>query len=79
MVTRRQHYVSRHYIEMWLGKDGLASCLRDQKIFQTNPINIVVERDFYKLQKLTREDIFILQEFVKKQLHLISAMLTRLL
>ena len=27
MVTRRQHYVSRHYIEMWLGKDGLASCL----------------------------------------------------
>ena len=66
MVTRRQHYVSRHYIEMWLGKDGLASCLRDQKIFQTNPINIMVERDFYKLQKLTREDIFILQEFVKK-------------
>ena len=66
MVTRNQHYVWRHYIEMWLGKDGLASCLRDQKIFQTNPINIMVERDFYKLQKLTREDIFILQEFVKK-------------
>ena len=66
MVTRRQHYVSRHYIAMWAGKDGLVACLRDQKIFWTNPINIMVEKDFYKLQKLTREDIFILQEFVKK-------------
>ena len=48
------------------GKNDSVSCLRNQKIFQTNPINIMVERDFYKLQKLTREDIVILQEFVKK-------------
>ena len=32
---------------------------------QTQP-NIMVEKDFYKLQELTREDIDILQEFVKK-------------
>ena len=75
MVTRRQHYVWRHYLKMWQGKDGLVACLRDQKIFWSNPTNTMVEKDFYKLQKLTREDIFILQEFVKKttSLHLRNA------
>ena len=64
MVTRRQHYVWRHYLETWQGKDGLVSCLRDQKIFRPNPINIMLERDFYKLQKLTRADLSILQKLL---------------
>ena len=61
MVTRRQHYVWRHHLEIWQGEDALVSCLRDQKLFRSKPINIMVERDFYKLQKLTDEDIFILK------------------
>ena len=64
MVTRRQHYVWRHYLETWQGKDGLVSCLKDQKIFRPNPSKTMVERDFYKLQKLTRADIFILQKLL---------------
>ena len=66
MVARRQHYVWRHYLEMWQGEDDSVWCFRNQKIFTTNPTNIMVEKDFYKLQELTREDIDILQEFVKK-------------
>ena len=59
-----QHYVWRHYLEMWQREDGLVSCLRDQRIFRSNPINTMVERDFYKLQKLTRSDIYILQKLL---------------
>ena len=64
MVTRRQHYVWRHHREIWQGEDALVSCLRDQKLFRSKPINIMVERDFYKLQKLTGEDIFILKKLL---------------
>ena len=64
MVTRRQHYVWCHYLEMWQGEDGLVSCLRDQKIFRANPSKTMVERDFYKLQKLTRADLSILQKLL---------------
>ena len=64
MVTRRQHYVWRHYLETWQGEDGLVSCLRDQKIFRSNLSKTMAERDFYKLQKLTRADIFILQKLL---------------
>ena len=64
MVTRKQHYVWRHYIEKWQGEDDLVSCLRNDEIFRPNPVNILAERDFYKLQLLTREDIFILDELL---------------
>ena len=64
MVTCKQHYVWRHYLEMWQGKDGLVSCLKNQRIFRSNPINIMVERDFYKLNTLTRADIFVLRELL---------------
>ena len=64
MVTRRQHYVWRHYLEMWQREDGLVSCLRDQKIFRSNLINIMLERDFSKLHKLTRADLSILQKLL---------------
>ena len=67
MVARRQHYVWRHYLEMWQGEDDSVWCFRNQKIFPTNPTNIMVEKDFYKLQELTREDIDILQELVVKK------------
>ena len=64
MVTRRQHYVWRHYLEMWQGEDDLVSCLRDDRVFRSKPINIMAERDFYKLQLLTRLDIFILDKLL---------------
>ena len=64
MVTRIQHYVWRHYLEMWQREDGLVTCLRDQKIFRSNPSKTMAERDFYKLHKLSRADLFILRELL---------------
>ena len=67
MVTRRQHYVWRHYLAKWKNANNLVWCLRNGRIFQTNPINIMVERDFYRLHLLTKTDIFILQKVMVEQ------------
>ena len=54
MVTRRQHYVWRHYLEAWQDRDNLVhGARRGQLIPPTNPINLLVERDFYRIPILT--------------------------
>lgn len=65
MVTRRQHYVWRHYLEAWEQKKGIINCLRDGKIFPANPKNVMVERDFYKLPRLTKADVEFLEPFMQ--------------
>ena len=65
-TTRRQHYVWRHYLEAWQFKDDITNCLRDQRIFPTNPTNIMVERDFYKLSAPTQLDTAYLDSFLKE-------------
>ena len=56
MITRNQHYVWRHYLEAWQQANGLVNCLRDGRLFATNPRNVMAERDFYKLLPVTRKD-----------------------
>ena len=67
MTTRRQHYVWRHYISKWGDADKLVWCLRDGRIFQTNAINVMVERDFYQLHRLTQTDIVVIKTFMIDQ------------
>ena len=55
-VTRRQHYVWRYYLEGWLRDNGQVYCFRNGNLFSTNPKNIMVERDFYRVSNLTRND-----------------------
>ena len=57
MTTRGQHYVWCHYLKSWIHENGKIYCLRDGKIIQSNPINIMKQRDFYKLIPFTREDV----------------------
>ena len=64
MVTRRQHYVWRYYLSKWENSRGLVWCLRDGHLFQTNAINIMVQRDFYRLQFLTKMDLIVLRGLV---------------
>lgn len=57
MKKRRQHYVWRKYLEPWC-EDGKVWCHRNgAPPFHTNPINVAVERDFYKLTQLTKKDL----------------------
>ena len=57
MATRRQHHVWCHYLRGWCREDGRVVCSRQGNIFCTNPINIMVERDFYRLAPLAAEDV----------------------
>lgn len=57
-VTRRQHHVWRSYLDAW-ATDEKVWCLQNGKktYFNTNVINVAVERDFYKLHTLTDADV----------------------
>ena len=57
MTTRRQHHVWCHYLEGWSRENNQVCCLRNGNLFSTNPKNIMLERDFYKLAPLSKEDI----------------------
>ena len=61
MATRRQHYVWRHYLEGWQAEDGLVSSLVGDKVVRTKALNIMVERDFYRLHALSDEDVELLR------------------
>jgi hypothetical protein len=62
MKKRRQHYVWKKYLEPWC-VEGKIWCHRyGTPPFHTNPINVAVKRDFYKLTQLTKNDIL----FIKK-------------
>jgi hypothetical protein len=63
--TRRQHHVWRHYIDAW-ATDRRVWCLINGRVNRTNTLNVGVEGDFYKLQKLTAEDRDLLQGLIEK-------------
>ena len=67
MVTRKQHYVWRYYLEAWRHENGLVHCLREGKIFATNPVNIMAERDFYRLSELTKPDVMFFEAWLARQ------------
>ncbi|MFN3628311.1 MAG: DUF4238 domain-containing protein [Parvibaculum sp.] len=55
-LTRRQHYVWRHYLEGWASNGAIAVVRRDGPSFMSNPANIGQQRDFYRLPYLSAED-----------------------
>lgn len=67
MKKRRHHYVWRYYLKAWT-VDEKIWCLRNGKIFQTNPINVGIIKDFYILNELSPKDIeFLMKAFIEKQ------------
>lgn len=55
-AIRRSHTVWKNYLRSWSNNDQVY-CLQNGRIFPSNIINMSVERDFYKLLKLTDQDI----------------------
>jgi hypothetical protein len=62
---RRHHHVWQRYLKSWTTKDTIW-CLQDGRIFSTGTPSIAVEKDFYKLQKLTREDVTLIKMLFDK-------------
>ncbi len=63
-TTRRQHHVWRSYLEAW-ATNGKIFCQQGAKIFNSNVINVAVERDFYKLPDLTNKDVLFIRDIMK--------------
>lgn len=68
MKKRRQHHVWQHYLKPWTTGDQIY-CLRDGVIFATNTTNVAVERDFYKLHRLTAADVGLIQHLIIAPAH----------
>ena len=66
MTTRRPHYVWRHYLQGWQLRNDRVTCLREGRVFSVNPRRIMIERDFYKLAVMTRENVELLVSFTKR-------------
>lgn len=57
MVTRRQHYIWRNYLRPWADNEQIW-CLREDKKFKTNIMNIGQQRDFYAVKdEITNDEI----------------------
>ena len=67
MTTRMQHHVWRYYLESWSCSKNQVYCLRNENLFITNPKNIMVERDFYKLIPFTKDDIEFFEYWLKEK------------
>jgi hypothetical protein len=57
---RRQHHVWQQYLKAW-STEGQLCCLMDGRIFQTGTTMIAVENYFYKIGKLTADDIALIK------------------
>ena len=66
VTPRRQHYVWRHYLSAWQNDAGLVHCSRNRRVLPpTNPINLMVERDYYKLARITKDDVACLETVIE--------------
>lgn len=61
MKKRRHHYVWRYYLGAWSDNEKIWCC-RNGEIFNPNLINIGLEKDFYKLKRLSTADIEIIRK-----------------
>jgi hypothetical protein len=62
---RRHHHVWQRYLKAWT-TNGVIWCRQSDRIFPTGTRTIAVERDFYKLHRLSTEDIALIKMLFNK-------------
>lgn len=67
-TTRRQHYVWRFHLAAWAIDGKVAVLRKDGRTFISNPANVAVERDFYKLPRLTETEIAFIEQLIDHSL-----------
>ncbi|MCT7443512.1 DUF4238 domain-containing protein [Aliarcobacter cryaerophilus] len=78
-ITKKQHYVSKFYLKAWIvDKKENLFCLRDNKIFLSNIINLAQERYFYEIKEINDKEIDFLKRiiFQNKNSELVKSMLS---
>lgn len=60
---RRHHHVWRKYLRAWTIEDAIW-CRQGNRVFRTNTPAVAVEKDFYKLQRLTTHDVELLKHLI---------------
>ena len=64
-AQRRNHHVWQRFLKSWT-TNGTIWCLQGGRIFLTGTPSIAVEKDFYKLHKLTREEVALIKMLFDK-------------
>lgn len=63
MKKRRHHFVWQYYLKPW-AVDGRIACWRNGQVFRTDPINVAVERDFYRLRDISERDVATIRQMI---------------
>lgn len=59
-ITKKQHYVWRHYLRAWAHHEKIW-CAMDGKKIKTNLMGVAQERYFYRVGEMTERDVHILK------------------
>lgn len=63
MKKRRHHFVWQHYLRSWT-VEGRISCWRQGRVFTTDPTNVAVETDFYRLREISERDATTIRQMI---------------
>ncbi len=63
MKKRRHHFVWQYYLKPWT-VDGRIACWRNGQVFRTDPTNVAVERDFYRLRDISERDVATIRQMI---------------
>jgi hypothetical protein len=64
MKKRRHHFVWQYYLKPWT-VNGRIACWRKGQVFWTDPVNVAVEKDFYRLRDISRRDIATIRQMIQ--------------
>ena len=63
MKKRRHHFVWQYYLKPWT-VDGRIACWRNGQVFRTDPTNVAVEKDYYRLREISERDVATIQKMI---------------